>query len=120
MLDEGRKFMIRAKFLIAPLAVLAGMVAVLAPAWAADAAAGATLYASKCQGCHAKTGDGNPAMGKALKVEMKPLGSADVQKKSDAELKMTITEGTGKMKGIAGLSASDQDNLIAHLRTLKK
>lgn len=112
--------MIRAKFLIAPLAVLAGMTAVLVPAWAADAAAGAQLYAGKCQGCHGKTGDGNPAMAKALKVEMRPLSSADVQKKSDGELKMNITEGNGKMKGVSGLSATDQDNLIAHLRTMKK
>ena len=111
--------MIRAKFLIAPLAVLVGMAAVLVPAWAADAAAGAQLYAGKCQGCHGKTGEGNPAMAKALKVEMKPLGSADVQKKSDAELKMNITGGNGKMKAISGLSAADQDNLVAHLRTMK-
>lgn len=114
------KFMVRAKFLIAPLAVLGGAIAVLAPAWAADAAAGAQLYASKCQGCHAKTGDGSAAIAKALKVEMKPLGSADVQKKSDAELKMDFTAGTGKMKGVSGLSPADQDNLVAHLRTLKK
>jgi|ERR1700722_6219606 mono/diheme cytochrome c family protein len=112
--------MIRAKFVIAPLAVFAGMIAVLAPAWAADAAAGATLYAGKCQVCHGKAGEGNPAMAKALKVDMKPLSSADVQKKSDDELKMNITGGTGKMKGIAGLSAADQDNLVAHLRTMKK
>ena len=112
--------MIRTKFLIAPLAVLAGMVAVLVPAWAADAAAGAQVYAGKCQGCHGKAGEGNSTIAKALKVDMKPLSSADVQKKSDAELKMNITEGNGKMKGISGLSASDQDNLIAHLRTMKK
>jgi cytochrome c6 len=112
--------MIRGRFLIAPLAVLAGAIAVLAPAWAADAAAGAQLYAGKCQGCHGKTGEGNPAMAKALKVEMRPLSSADVQKKSDGDLKMNITGGNGKMKGISGLSAADQDNLVAHLRTLKK
>ncbi len=77
----------RAKLLIAPLAVLAGMIAVLAPAWAADAAAGAQLYAGKCQGCHGKAGEGNPAMAKELIVEMKPLGSPDVQKRAMANLK---------------------------------
>jgi cytochrome c6 len=112
--------MIRIKFWMAPLAVLAGAIGVLAPAWAADAAAGAQVYAGKCQGCHGKAGEGNPAIAKALKVEMKPLGSADVQKKSDGELKMNVTEGSGKMKGIAGLSAADQDNLVAHIRTMKK
>ncbi len=65
--------MIRAKFLVVPLAVLGGMIIALASAWAADAAAGAQLYAAKCQGCHGKAGEGNPAMAKALKVEMRPL-----------------------------------------------
>jgi cytochrome c6 len=120
IISKGSKYMNRAKFLIAPLAVLAGAISVLAPAWAADAAAGAQLYASKCQGCHGKAGEGSPAIAKALKVDLRPLGSADVQKKSDAELKMNITGGNGKMKGISGLSSTDQDNLVAHLRTLKK
>jgi mono/diheme cytochrome c family protein len=84
---NGGSWMNRAKLLIAPLAVLAGMIAVLAPAWAADAAAGAQLYAGKCQGCHCKAGEGNPAMAKELKVEMKPLGSPDVQKRAMANLK---------------------------------
>ncbi len=112
--------MVRAKFLLALLVVVVGMTVALASAWAADAAAGAQLYAAKCQGCHGKAGEGNPVMAKALKVEMKPLGSSDVQKKSDSELKMNITDGNGKMKAISGLSAADQDNLVAHLRTLKK
>ncbi len=77
-------------------------------------------YATKCRTCHGKDGEGNATMAKALKVEIKPLSSADVQKMSDADLKKAITDGTGKMKGIAGLSASDSDNLVAHIRSLKK
>jgi hypothetical protein len=59
-------------------------------------------------------------MAKALKVEIKPLGSADVQKQSDADLKKVLTDGRGKMKAVAGLSAADADNLVAHMRSLKK
>ena len=109
--------MIRTTVLIATLAGFG--IGLFAPVWAADAGEGAKLYA-KCRTCHGPTGDGNPAMAKALKVEIRPLGSADVQKKSDADLKKDITEGTGKMKGIAGLSGGDVDNLVAHIRTLKK
>lgn len=112
--------MIRAKALIPAIAVLAGAIVRLVPAQAADAAAGAQVYATKCRTCHGKDGESNPAMAKALKVEIKPLSSADVQKKSDADLKKNITDGTGKMKGIAGLSAADLDNLVAHMRSMKK
>src|SRR5215470_6954257 len=111
--------MIRSKILI-PAAVLGGAIAAFAPVWAADAAAGAQLYQTKCRTCHGKDGEGNAAMAKAQKVEIKPLGSADVQKKSDADLKKNITDGTGKMKGIAGLAPADVDNIVAHMRTMKK
>jgi mono/diheme cytochrome c family protein len=87
--------------------------------WAADAAAGKTVYAKKCQGCHGPEGEGNPAMAKALKVEFKPLGSAEVMKMPGADLKKAITMGTGKMKGVTGLSDADVDNVIAHIHTLK-
>ena len=110
--------MIRTTVLIATLAGFG--IGLLAPVWAADAGEGAKLYGTKCRTCHGPAGDGNPAMARALKVELRPLGSADVQKKSDADLKKDITDGTGKMKGIAGLSAGDVDNMVAHLRTLKK
>ena len=112
--------MIPSRILISTIAVLALAIATIVPAQAADAAAGAQLYATKCRTCHGKDGESNPAMAKALKVEIKPLGSADVQKKSDADLKKNITDGTGKMKGMAGFSAADLDNLVAHMRSMKK
>jgi hypothetical protein len=49
-----------------------------------------------------------------------PLGGAKVQAKSDADLKKAITAGTGTMKPVAGLSDSDDSNVVAFLRTLKK
>ena len=92
----------------------------LTAVWAADAAAGKVAYEKKCQTCHGADGSGNPAVAKAMKVELKPLGSADVEKMSDADLKKAITEGFGKMPAQKGLTPADVDNIVAHLRTLKK
>jgi len=87
---------------------------------AQNATAGKEVYSKKCQSCHGADGSGNPAMAKAFKVELKPLGSAEVQKKSDAEIKKDITDGIGKMKPVTGLAGSDLDNVVAHVRTFKK
>jgi mono/diheme cytochrome c family protein len=90
-----------------------------APAWAADAAAGKTVYASKCQTCHAADGSGNPGLGKALGVTWVPLGSGDVQKMSDDDLKKVVTAGKGKMKPVASVTGADLDNVVAYVRMLK-
>jgi len=84
------------------------------------AADGKTVFDSKCKMCHGADGSGNPGMAKMLKVTMRPLGSAEVQAKSDADLKKDITEGNGKMKPITGLSAKQVDDVVAYVRTLKK
>ena len=101
-------------------AAMLGAALVTPSAWAADAAAGKAVFEKKCKTCHAADGQGNPGMAKALKVEFKALGSAEVQKMSDAELKKVLTAGMGKMKPVSGLSDADADNVIAHVRTLKK
>jgi mono/diheme cytochrome c family protein len=88
-------------------------------AFAADAAAGKALYATKCKTCHGADGTGSPAMAKALGAEIKDLGSADVQKKSDADLKSNVTAGVGKMKPVA-VAGPDLDNVVAYVRSLKK
>jgi hypothetical protein len=54
-----------------------------------------------------------------LKVTMRPLGSAEVQAKSDDDLKKDITAGNGKMKP-QSVSAKQADDLVAFLRTLKQ
>jgi len=59
------------------------------------------------------------ALAKILKVELRPLGSSEVQAKSDEELRRNISEGTGKMKPVTGLSEVDLANLVAFVRTLK-
>ena len=91
-----------------------------APALAASAKDGESVYSAKCKNCHGADGAGNPAIAKMMNVTMKPLGSAEVQAKSDADLKAAISAGTGKMKPVAGVSGADADNVVAYLRTLKK
>jgi mono/diheme cytochrome c family protein len=101
-------------------AVLVLMVVSIKPALAADAAAGHAVFDKKCKVCHGAAGEGNPGMAKALNTTIQPLGSPEVQKMSDADLKTIIVKGKGKMKPPAGLSEADVDNVIAFVRTLKK
>ncbi len=85
-------------------------------AWAADADAGKTLYATKCKGCHGADGTPPASMAKAMGV--KPLSDPAIQAKSAADLATSITKGFGKMKAQA-VSASDADNLAAFVKTMK-
>jgi mono/diheme cytochrome c family protein len=85
-------------------------------AFAADAAAGKTLYAAKCKTCHGADGTPPASMAKAMGV--KPMNDASVQGKSDADLKNSILKGFGKMKAQA-VSESDADNLVAAVRGMK-
>ena len=101
-------------------AALALAIYIPATVHAQNAAAGKEVYSKKCQTCHAADGSGSPAIAKAMKLEFKHLGSVDVQKKSDAELKKNINDGFGKMKPVTGVKSADVDNVVAHLRTLKK
>ena len=87
---------------------------------AGDATAGKAAYDKACKSCHGATGAANPSIAKMVKVDMKDLGSSEVQSKSDAELKKIITEGEGKMKPVKTVSGKDVDNVIAYVRSLKK
>lgn len=86
-------------------------------AWAADAAAGKTLYATKCKSCHGADGTPPAAMAKIFPT-LKPLSDPGTQGKSDGDLKDAILKGTGKMKPVA-VSAGDAENLVAFVRTIK-
>lgn len=87
---------------------------------AGDATAGKAVYDKSCKSCHGATGVANPAIAKSLKIEMRDLGSKDVQAMSDDQIKKIITEGKGKKKPVKGVAGADLDNVVAYMRTLKK
>jgi mono/diheme cytochrome c family protein len=80
---------------------------------------GAAIYKAKCASCHGADGTGQTAMGKAMKL--RDLGSADVQKLSDADLTTVTADGKGKMPAYKGkLSAEEIKALVTFMRTFKK
>jgi cytochrome c553 len=85
-----------------------------------EAEAGKVVYDKKCAACHGKEGEGKEAIAKSLKVELRHLGSKEVQEKSDEVLRKESVDGVGKMKAVKGMSEEDIVNLMAYLRTLKQ
>jgi mono/diheme cytochrome c family protein len=101
------------------LLIVSVMLAVT-PLFAGDVAAGRDLFGKKCASCHGASGEGKDSIAKTFKVEMKNLGSKEVQAKSDADLKKVVLEGTGKMKGLKDIDAKGADDLVSYLRTFAK
>jgi high-affinity iron transporter len=94
--------------------VLSLVLLLAAPLFAA--ADGAALYKTNCTTCHGATGLGDTPAGKMMKA--KPLGGADVQKLTDAQLTTVITSGKEKMPSFGKkLSADDIKALVAFVRT---
>jgi len=89
-------------------------------AGAGDASAGKAVYSNKCMICHGANGEGATGYAKAMGLEPARLSSDRVQKKTDAELKKIILEGSGKMKPLKGLTEIDIDNVIAYVRNFRK
>jgi mono/diheme cytochrome c family protein len=76
-------------------------------------------YKTNCVLCHAPDGSGSSPSGQALKAQ--DLRSDAVQKKSDAELTASITQGKGKMPAFAKkLKPNDIVQLVAYIRALPK
>ena len=100
--------------------VLMGLVFSTAILIAADATAGKAAYDKACKSCHGADGTPNPKIAAMMKVEMRHLGSKEVQALSDAEHKKIVTEGKGKMKPIKTVSGPAVDDVAAYIRTLKQ
>lgn len=81
---------------------------------------GKASYETSCKKCHGANGVANPMIAKMMKVDMKDLGSADVQALSNADIKKIITDGKGKMKPTAGVTGAIADEIVAYVRTFKK
>ncbi|MCL6565631.1 MAG: cytochrome c [Acidobacteriia bacterium] len=101
-------------FLLIPVLLVAG------PQSKGDAKAGKEVYDKKCATCHGPNGEGKPALAKALKVEIRHLGSKEVQAKSDEVLAKESSEGVGKMGPVKGLTEKDIADVVAYIRSLKK
>jgi len=87
-----------------------------APGRAQDAAG---LFKTKCAACHGADGSGNTAVGKSMKL--RDLGSADVQKQTDAELTAMIVSGKGAMPAYKDKLTSDQiKQVVGFIRELAK
>jgi mono/diheme cytochrome c family protein len=102
------------------MTALAGLVVSAAVLVAADAAAGKAAYDKACKSCHGADGTPNPKIAAMMKVEMRHLGSKEVQALSEAEHKKIITEGHGKMKPVKTISGAAVDDVVAYIRTLKQ
>jgi len=80
---------------------------------------GPTVYKSKCAMCHGADGKGETPMGKKLNV--RDLGSPEVQKQTDPELTNIISKGKSKMPSFEGkLTAEQIGQVLAHIRDLGK
>jgi cytochrome c6 len=78
-----------------------------------------SLFKAKCAGCHGGDGSGNTSAGKSLKL--RDLGSADVQKQTDAELTAIITNGKSPMPAYKGKVTDAQiKELVTYVRGLAK
>lgn len=85
----------------------------------AAAAETSATFKSKCAMCHGADGAGDTTMGKKLGI--RALGSAEVQKQTDAELTDIISKGKEKMPAYDGkISAAEIAELTAHIRTFAK
>lgn len=105
------------RFSVPMFAVLAAFAVMLVLPSSMRAQDAASLYKSKCAGCHGPDGTGS-AMGK--KMGAQDFTSADVQKMSDTELAGIITNGKGKMPAYKSLAPDQVKGLVAYIRTLKK
>ena len=102
------------------IAALLGVILTIHAAGAGDATSGKALYSNKCMICHGADGGGATGYAKAMGLEPARLSSDRVQKKTDAELKKIILEGSGKMKPRKDLSEADIGNVIAYIRNFGK
>ena len=95
-------------------------VAAFTPGSFADEAAGQKVYDAKCKSCHGKTGEGNPAIAKALKVDPSVFLLTKLDK-TDDELTEIITNGKGKMPAFKSkLSEDEIKDVVKYVRSLSQ
>jgi len=109
------RFWSRVRWTALPLAVC--LLGLSAPLWGQGE--GATLFKSKCAGCHSPDGSGSGPAGKAMHI--RDLASPDVQKQTNAELTAIITNGKGSMPAYKDKLSADQiKQAVSYIRELAK
>ena len=82
---------------------------------------GAETYKTKCSACHGANGAGDTMLGKHL--NLRALGSADVQRQSDDELFTIISRGKNRNRMPPfdrKLSKEQIRDVVKYIRALKK
>lgn len=80
---------------------------------------GESLFKGKCAVCHGPDGAAKTTMGQMLKIP--DLHSAEVQKKTNAQLDEIITKGKQKMPAYEGkLNKAQVEKLVAYIREIGK
>jgi cytochrome c553 len=80
---------------------------------------GADTYKTKCSACHGANGAGDTMIGRNL--NLRALGSDDVQKRSDDELFSIISKGKNRMPPFDRKLSKDQiRDVVRYIRALKK
>jgi len=106
-------------------AVLALSTVLLVPAWAARPAAvdtkptdrGARVFKGRCSGCHGPEGKGQTSLAQAM--SLKDLGSAEVQKMTNKELREIISNGKSPMPAYRGqMKPEEITALVLYIRAL--
>lgn len=98
-------------------------ISLLAPAVIFAAEKGEDVYKTKCVVCHGQMGNAKTPLGE--KQKLRPLGSPEVQKLTDAELTAMIADGgPDKKPGHAfrtkGLKDEQVKALLTYIRSLKQ
>lgn len=103
-------------------------------AHAADAEAGKAVYAVNCASCHGEKGDGKGPVGAALNPSPRDFSTGDFKfdtdgdgtAGSDSDLAAVVKNGAAAYGGSplmapwGHLSDQDIDNVVAHIRSLRK
>ncbi|HVB87884.1 MAG TPA: cytochrome c [Candidatus Dormibacteraeota bacterium] len=98
------------------LSVVAASFLLAAPAFGQG---GASVFKSRCAGCHGADGKGDTGIGKSM--HMRSLASSEVQKQSDKELTTIISDGKGAMPAYKDkLSGSEIKGLVSYIREFGK
>ena len=107
--------------LLTALALVAGLFPLVVLSFAAAegqaSGAGVSVFKAKCITCHGPDGSGNTPVGKSLQVA--DLRSPEVQKKADAELTESVSEGKGNMPAFKTILNEDEIHaVLKYVRTL--